>query len=122
MNYQNLFVVLNTHGSVQERDCTLAEAAEAVMNYDGHDYEIRPAQDGHGFELFVTQFSRNSTGGGLPLIKSVIFSLADDIDAAKDEIFQQVIKRATWWSGCEVMEQREYDLMREEIEAEDAAA
>ena len=90
------------------------------MEYDGHRYDIRPAADGNGYELWTSQFSRNSTSGGRPLVKSVIFSLADDEAIAEAEIFKQVIDNSDWWMGCEVMTDAAYDAMMAELATEEA--
>jgi hypothetical protein len=105
------YTVFNNHGSVQERGCTVAEAAQTVMDYDGHSFEIRPASDGKGFELWTSQFSQNSPAGGRPLVKSVIFSLIEDRASAEAEIYGEVIKRADMWKGCDVMLDADYDAM-----------
>ena len=118
-NRQKLYVVLNNQGDIQERDCTIAEAAQTVMGYDGHSFEIRPASDGKGFALWASQFSRNSPAGGRPLVKSVIFSLSEDRSAAEAEIFKAVAVNAEWWMGCDVREQAEYDAEVAALAAEE---
>ncbi len=114
-NRSTLYTILNSSGDVEERNCTVAQAAQVVMAYDGHEFEIRAAADGKGFELFTSQFSRNSTGDGRPLVKSVIFSLADDRASAEAEIYKQVILHADWWKGCDVQSDADYDAMLAEL-------
>lgn len=111
LNNLNRYTVLNNQGEVQERGCTVAEAAQTVMGDDGHEYEIRPASDGNGFDLWTSQFSRNSPAGGRPLVKSVIFSLIEDRASAEAKIYGEVIKRADWWKGCTVMLDADFDAM-----------
>jgi hypothetical protein len=124
MNHPNrakLYTVLNRHGHVEERGCTVAQAAQVVMAYDGHSFEIRAAEAGHGFYLWTSQFSRNSAAGGRPLTKSVIFSLAADRASAEAEIYKQVIVNADWWMGCDVRSDQDYDAMLAEFARENEA-
>ena len=55
------YIVTNRHGEVQARHLSAADAAAVIMQYDSHDFEVRPADDGRGFELWITRFSRAST-------------------------------------------------------------
>ena len=110
-NRVNRYTVLNNQGEVQERGCTVAEAAQTVMGYDGHSFEIRPASDGKGFDLWTSQFSRNSPAGGRPLVKSVIFSLIEDRTSAEAKIYGEVIKHADMWMGLDVMLDADFDAM-----------
>jgi len=103
-----LYTILNASGSVQARGCTAAEAAQEVMGYDGHEFEIRADEDGNGFELWTSQFSRNSTAYR-GLVKSVIYSVKDDRAKAEAEIYTKVIHHADWWKGCDVMTDADYD-------------
>lgn len=116
------FIALNVNGEIQERDCTTADAASIVMSYDGHEWDIRPLDDGEGFALWASQFSRNSTAGGKPLVKSVIYSLKTDRAEAEADIFQQVCDHADWWKGCDVRDQAEYDADMARLAAEEAGA
>mgnify|MGYP006919628563 CR=1 FL=1 len=102
------YTVLDAAGSIEDSDLTIDAAARCVMSYDGHDFAIEPAADGRGFDLFVTEFSRNSTLGGRPMVKSRIFSLADTREAAEADIFKQVIDHADWWKGMEVLTDADY--------------
>jgi len=90
------YTITNRHGDIEARDCSLAEAADAILTYDGYTYDIRPAADG-GFVLWVSQFSRNSPLGNRPLVKSVIYSLRDDRAGAVDQIHHRVIAAADAW-------------------------
>jgi hypothetical protein len=117
-NRQNLYTVVNANGEVQATGCSVREAAQTVMNYDSHDYDIRRAEDGNGFELWTSQFSRASTLGGRPLVKSTIYSVSDDEPAAEAEIFKKVIDHADWWKGCNVMTDAEYETIQAYLAAE----
>ena len=106
------YTVFNSDGDVLERGLTLAEAAQTMLTEDNHRYAIQQDADG-GFSLWVSQFSAASTLGGRPLVKSVIFSLADSYEAAKAEIFNDIVLFGTGWNGLWVMTDDEY---RDEIE------
>lgn len=54
------FVVLNPQGEVLKSNASAKEAAEVVLGYDGHEWEIRPGHHNIGYTLFVSKFSRNS--------------------------------------------------------------
>lgn len=109
-NRSKLYTVLNNSGEVEERHCTVAQAAQVVMAYDGHEFEIQGEENGGGFRLWTSQFSRNSTAYR-GLTKSVIFSLNTDRAAAEAEIYREVILHAEWWKGCDVQSDADYDEM-----------
>lgn len=111
------YTVLNAHGEVQERNCDVAEAAELVLRYDGHEFEILPEEDGGGYALWTSLTSRNS-GHYKGLRKSRIFSLKDNATEAGEDIYRQVIVNADWWSGCCVMTDDDYEAMMAEASAE----
>lgn len=69
---------------------SLEDAAVEKLTHDGHEYDIRPAEDNGGWELWGSQFSHNSPAGGRPLVKTMIYSLSADEAAARLEIFQKV--------------------------------
>lgn len=111
------YTVLNRHGAVQDRGLTLADAAQVVMGYDGHEYEIKDS-DGPsriGFDLWTSNFSRNSTAFN-GLTKSTIYSVHEDRALAEAEIYRKVIKNAEWFCGCAVMTDEEYAAMIAGIE------
>jgi len=112
------YTVLNRHGEVLGAGETLASAANVVMGYDGHEFEIRPA-DG-GFDLWTSSFSRNSTAYN-GLTKSVVFSRHTDEELATAEIYRSVIRKADWWCGCRVMTDADYAAECAELDAEDQA-
>ena len=115
------YIVTNRHGEVQARHLSAADAAAVVMQYDSHDFDVRPAADGRGFELWITQRSQASTLGGRPMVKSVIYSLVGDRAAAEAEIYAAVLAAADAWCGCQVMADDEYDAQAREMAAEEAA-
>lgn len=75
------------------------DAASDLLAYDGYQYEIRTAEDGAGWELWVSSASRNSTSWKGVDRKSVIFSLEDDEAEARQEIFDDVILSGNWERG-----------------------
>ena len=93
---------------------TPEEAAHELLTYDGHDYEIR--QDGTFFDgspmlrLFVTQFSRNSTLGGQPMVGTLIMRQTEQ------EIWQEVVGQD--WHGMEAVTDEQYDQMLADLEQE----
>lgn len=99
------YTVLNRHGDVQDRGLTAAQAANLILTYDGHQYEVRRSDDGKWFDLWVSQFSRNSTLGGRPLVKSVIFGTTED------EIWSGVITHAEGWDNQSCMLDSDYDVV-----------
>ena len=99
----SLYTIFNTAGEKLESGLTLAETAMAVMYYDGHTYEIRPAEDGMGFELWTSLFSLNSFGGNNSMTKSNIYSFLADYAGAETEIFQKVCDNSEWWKNQVVM-------------------
>ena len=76
---------------------SLEEAAIEKLSHDGHEWDIRPAEDGDGWKLWGSQFSRNSPAGGKPLGKTSIYSLNADEESARHEIFQKVADAG--WRG-----------------------
>jgi len=116
-NRSQTYTVLNRHGSVQDEGLSLADAAQVVMGYDGHEYEIKAAPEGLGFELWTSSFSRNSTAfNGLK--KSVIYSVNEDRALAEAEIYRKVIKNAEWFCGCTVMTDAEHAKMTARLASE----
>lgn len=106
------YTVLNHHGTEQVGGVGLAEAAQTVLGYDGHEYDIRRSDT--GWELWTSSFSRASAAYN-GLTRSTIYSLEDDRDAAERDIWTKVIHHADWFCGCTVMTDAEYDAMQAEI-------
>lgn len=111
------YTILDANGFLRAEGYSAAEAAISVLTYDGHQFEIRPADDGKGWRLWTTRFSRNSTCYD-GLHRGVIFSIEPDFVAAEADIFGQVIQNAEWWRGQEVMTDADYAAMRAEMEAD----
>ena len=106
-NRSTTYTVLNRHGDVQAQECTMFEAAQLVLEYDGNTYEIRPAADGKGYDLWVSRFSRNSSAHD-GLTESRIFSPVEDEQLAHADIYRQVIRNAEWWDNCRVLTDKAY--------------
>lgn len=105
------YTVLDNQGNVIARHLSAQDAMVEILTDDGHGYEIRKAEDGNGFELWVTQFSRNSTLGGKPMVKSAIWSFEADESKATDEIAAKVIA-ADWRHKPEAITDEQYDEMK----------
>lgn len=103
------YTVTNRHGTEQGRGLSLTEAAQTLLGYDGHEFDICPASGG-GFNLFTSRFSRNSTTYD-GVTQSSIYSAADARAAAEAEIFAKVIKHAERFCGCTAMTDTDYDAM-----------
>lgn len=90
------YTVYNPSGGMEaEPGQSLADAANALMTYDGHDWEIR--EEGDAFNLYT---SRNSPCGGRDLVRSVVSSYAADRATAETEIFERVISEDWWKLEC----------------------
>ena len=109
------YTVLDRDGSVIARNLTAVDAMREILTYDSNDYEIRTAEDGGGWKLGPSQFSRASTLGGEPMVKSMVFSLDSDESAATDEIARRVIA-AGWPRRPTAMSDESYDAVLKEIE------
>lgn len=109
------YTIINSNsGLVEDRGVSLETAARELLGYDGFEYEIRRADDGRGYELWVSRFSRNSTCYN-GLTRSVVFSISDDEAAATAEIYQRVIESGHW-TGPDVITDEQYDRMIAEME------
>ena len=97
------YTVLNRHGTVQGRGLSARDAADLILSYDGHQYEVR--RDGDWCELWVSQFSQNSTLGGRPLVKSVVFGKDEDA------IWQSVLTHADKWDGQTCMTDADHEIL-----------
>ena len=93
------YTVYNPSGGMEaETGMSLADAANKMLTYDGHEWEIRE-EDG-AFNLYTSQFSRNSPCGGGDLVDTVISSYAADRAVAETEIFERVISEDWWHLEC----------------------
>jgi hypothetical protein len=95
---------------------TLEQAATELLTYDGHDFEIRDGGNS-GFELWHTQFSRNGTLGGRPMVQTVIWSIKSDRAEAETEIFEKVIASG-YWTPMEAMKDQAFEAMMAQIALE----
>ena len=92
---------------------TLADAARELLWENGAEYEIR-ADDHQGQPIEHALWCKRLNGRWL---KSVLYSVSDDPDAAEAEIFAQVVtKPADWWSGAEAVTDEEFAKMQAEAE------
>lgn len=115
------YTVESPAGDLIARQLTAREAMDKILCYDSHEYEIRPIEDGEGFDLWVTLISRASPAGGRPMVRSVIWSLETDIEKATDEIAQKVIAASWDWSRYPVgMPDAEYDEMMADLKEQEA--
>ena len=86
------FAVLTQNGDLIGTELTQTEAAQAILNHDGQDYEIRKDSDAIGHMLWTRQQVANRGWQ-----KTVIYTGETDAAAAEAEIFQKVV--AAYWSG-----------------------
>lgn len=106
----------SSSGEVIDSSCTAVEAMAEILTDDGHEWEIRPETDGHGYRLWTSTYSRNSTAYN-GLTASVVYSLAADADKAEQEIAQKVIA-ARWPRKPEAMTDEAHATMMAELAAE----
>lgn len=109
-------------GTEYGRHLDVTAAAEIILTHDGHEYEVRPATDGIGFDLFVSRGSRNSFGGTRGMVpawrgRRPIGTSTMDPGQAWREIAAQVVT-AGWDGVPEAMSDADYDAMLAEIAAE----
>lgn len=97
-----LYAVLTPHGDAIGTDLTEREAAEAILNHDGQDYEIR-SSDGGGFDLWSRQ---QVAGRGWH--KTVIYSVETEAEKAEAEIFAKVLE-ANWQGQPSAMTMADYN-------------
>ena len=101
------FTVVDIDGEPIARHLTAAEAAHIILTDDGSDYEIRPTKDG-GFLLWTRQQVANK-----PWTKTNVFSFADTLAEAGDEIFADVIS-THWPRHPEAMTDEQFDAIAAE--------
>lgn len=110
------YTIINKSGIVVATDATAAQVARGLLGHDGHEWEIRRA-DGGGFDLWISNFSRNSSCFN-GLTRSVIFSLKNNETEAEADIFQRVVDSG-FWSGLDYMSDADYAQMLAEGEADE---
>jgi hypothetical protein len=86
------YAVITQNGDLVGAELTQTEAAQAILNHDGQDYEIRNDSDALGFTLWSRQQVANR-----PWHATVIYSGESDKAKAEAEIFAKVI--AANWDG-----------------------
>lgn len=97
----------------------LIEAADMLLGNDGHQHELRQDDDG-GWSLWISQFSRNSTLGGRPLVKSTIYTLETNEELAARDIAEKVIGSGHWeTSGLRCMTDEQHAAEAAELAADD---
>ena len=106
----------SSSGEATHTGCTAYEAMAEILTDDGHDYEVRPEDDGEGFRLWTSTYSRNSTVWS-GLTKSTIYSLQADEGTATQEIAEKVIN-AAWPRKPEAITDERYAEMMAELAAE----
>lgn len=109
------FVVLNPQGEVLKSNASAKEAAEVVLGYDGHEWEIRPGHHNIGYTLFVSKFSRNSACYDSRLIE-IVHANGNSMEEIEEKIFQEVCHEQSIWNDCTIIGQDQYDASMAENE------
>lgn len=109
------YTVARQDGEQREYNLTLAEAARAILQQDGADYEIRPRPDGEGFDLWSRKQVAN-----ISWARTSFFSLEESEDAAEADIFQRVVDKSggDGWRGLVAEEQSKYRVTLERMRAD----
>jgi hypothetical protein len=109
------YTVINENsGEAIATGLTAADAAAEVLTDDSREFDIRAAEDGNGFDLWVRQQVANKGW-----TKTTIYSLEDDLDAAEADIFGKVIN-ADWPHHPEVMTDTQFAEMQAQFAADEA--
>jgi hypothetical protein len=117
------YTVCDREGYVKGRNLSAIDAADYILCYDGHAYEMRKVS--HGYKLFVSRSSQNSVGGLLGFTEAwcdsgQICSRSADEETARTEIAEQVISAG--WPGASAIADDVYDKIMAELAAENEAA
>lgn len=88
---------ISDHGEITT-GLSAVDAAEILLTHDGYEYEMRQDADG-GYTLYTSPHSRNSTLGGRPMTRSVIYTLETDEELAARDIAEAVIRSGRWEKG-----------------------
>lgn len=108
---------ISDHGEITT-DLSAVDAAEILLTDDGHEYEMRQDADG-GYTLYISPHSRNSTLGGRPMVRSVIYTLETDEELAARDIAEAVIRSGRWEKGeLSCMTDEAHAAMMAELAAE----
>lgn len=97
------YVVLTANGDLIDTNLNAAEAAQAILNYDGQDFDIRANTGGQGFDLWSRQ---QVAGRGWH--KTVIYSVETEAEKAEAEIFAKVLE-ANWQGQPSAMTMADYN-------------
>lgn len=100
---------------IEGRGLSLREAADALLTADGYAYELR-TDPTFGFELFISDGSRNSTRGARNMISAALGGYYGDTE---DEVWRKVV--VDEWRGYEAMTDEAYDDMVARLKAENEA-
>jgi hypothetical protein len=87
-----LYTVARADGEGREINLTIAEAARAILHYDGQDYEIRREPDGDGWRLWQRQQVANR-----PWHPVLIWSFAETESEAEAEMLAEVVEKSSAW-------------------------
>jgi len=104
-----LYAVLTQHGGLIDANLTAAEAAQAILNHDGQDYEIRRSVD--GYDLWTRQ---QVAGRGWS--KTVIYSREENKEFAEATIYRKVIA-ANWQGQPQAIPMAEYERLQKDAES-----
>jgi hypothetical protein len=102
----------NVSGDARANGVTLEEAATYVLTHDGAEYDILPRDGDGGEPLALYVKSRNGSWR-----EAIASSFAEDIDAAKSEIFAQVVNTRDWVSSLRVMSDADYEAFLADADA-----
>jgi hypothetical protein len=109
------YTAFNIHNSDEfESGLSARDAADRILSYDSQEWEIRPLSDG-GYVLWT----RKQVASIAWTEQHMIWSLADTLDAATDEICRKVLTAEPGRNdGIEVMTDAAFARMRAEFEAD----
>jgi len=104
------YTVVSESGDHIRSGLTAIDAMDEILSHDGYAYEIRREADGSGFTLWHSDGSAASPRGARHMVQTVIYSVANNADAAKAEIAAKVLAASEGWPGSpEAMTDAEYD-------------
>lgn len=109
---------ISDHGQITT-GLSAVDAAEILLTDDGYEYEMRADADG-GYTLYVSPYSRNSTLGGRPMVRSVIYTNETDEELAARDIAEAVIRSGHWEKGeLNCMTDEQHAAMMAELAADE---